>query len=986
MAVNITKMAWLGLAALLAAGTAEVRAQERIVVGEPACSLQRLAGREVRRYLYLRTGRLAVLSGDRELRGQTIVVACKGQEPVADPAVRAAAGKLQPQEFVLKTTAGPDGTRTWWIVGGDGQGALYGAYRFAEKLGVRFYLHGDVAGDERLTAIPDMDETGRPLFALRGVNPWGSHPFGFDAWSSDDYKAIFAQLAKMRMNFLGVHCYPEGHPYAEPTVWLGTRGDFDDRGRVTASYPSHYFNTLVKGHWGPMRSGATGEFSFGGSLLFEDDAWAPPVMAGHCPQPQTPQACNDVFNRMGEQFRDAFAFARGLGVKTCVGTETPVIMPASLRERLKQQGKNPDDPAVVREVYEAMFRRIAASHPLDYFWLWTPEGWTWRGNKPEQYSRTVADICLAIEALEKSGAPFRLATSGWVLGPQHDRAALDRDLPKDVPMSAISRQLGWSEVDEAYGRIRARQTWAIPWLESDAQHGLAAMQLFVGRMRRDAADALAYGCQGLMGLHWRTDALGPNVSALAQAAWDQGGWNPAPGRLPGQAAAPRDGPIGGKVANYPGRTIAKSDDAPLYQTCRYDMGGYNLKLPNGRYRVTLKFCEPHFDAADKRIGDFTLQGKTVLAGLDIFARTGKFAALDVTFDGVEVADGWLRLGVTAKVSMPCISAIVAEGPAGTRKVNCGGPAYKDYEADTETSAAKPRYLACDDFYADWAAANFGPAAGPAAAKVFTAIDGRLPISVAGGCPSGSLKADPAPWENVAKAYAFVEELEQVRPLVRGPGNLERFDWWLNSLRYHRSLHEMRCALGRFDALLKARKSDAALTQYKELLALYGQTYRLLLETVNTPGGLAMVVNLENQAQFRPVVVDGPGRRLEAALGRPLGDDAKPPKAYQGRPRLIVPTVRSVVARGEALRLKVIALDNQPVRQLSVFWRPLGKGEFSRIQTEHVARAVYRAALPPAGEDFEYYIEAATAAGGKLVWPTTAPGLTQSVVVLPADAK
>jgi len=83
---------------------------------------------------------------------------------------------------------------------------------------------------------------------------------------------------------------------------------------------------------------------------------------------------------------------------------------------------------------------------------------------------------------------------------------------------------------------------------------------------------------------------------------------------------------------------------------------------------------------------------------------------------------------------------------------------------------------------------------------------------------------------------------------------------------------------------------------------------------------------------------------------------------------------------------VIALDNQPVQRLSVFWRPLGKGEFSRIQAEHVARAVYRAALPPAGEDFEYYIETATAAGGKLVWPTTAPGRTQSVVVLPADAK
>ena len=56
--------------------------------------------------------------------------------------------------------------------------------------------------------------------------------------------------------------------------------------------------------------------------------------------------------------------------------------------------------------------------------------------------------------------------------------------------------------------------------------GLTMPQLWAGRMRRDAADSLAYGCTGLMGIHWRTRILGPNVSALAQAAWDQRGWNP----------------------------------------------------------------------------------------------------------------------------------------------------------------------------------------------------------------------------------------------------------------------------------------------------------------------------------------------------------------------------------------------------------------------------------------------------------------------------
>ena len=122
---------------------------------------------------------------------------------------------------------------------------LYGAYAFAEKLGVRFYLHGDVVPDGKITfAIPQLDETHKPIFNLRGVNPWGWHPQGIDAWSTDDYKALLTQLAKLRMNFIGIHCYPEGHPLAEPTVWHGLPGDFDATGKVQNSYPSRYFNTL----------------------------------------------------------------------------------------------------------------------------------------------------------------------------------------------------------------------------------------------------------------------------------------------------------------------------------------------------------------------------------------------------------------------------------------------------------------------------------------------------------------------------------------------------------------------------------------------------------------------------------------------------------------------------------------------------------------------------------------------------------------------
>ncbi|MCA5962550.1 hypothetical protein LC724_22195 [Blautia sp. RD014234] len=49
-------------------------------------------------------------------------------------------------------------------------------------------------------------------------------------------------------------------------------------------------------------------------------------------------------------------------------------------------------------------------------------------------------------------------------------------------------------------------------------------QLWVGRMRRDAFDAKRYGCDGLLGIHWRTSSIAPNIKALMEAAWEQP-WN-----------------------------------------------------------------------------------------------------------------------------------------------------------------------------------------------------------------------------------------------------------------------------------------------------------------------------------------------------------------------------------------------------------------------------------------------------------------------------
>ena len=133
---------------------------------------------------------------------------------------------LQPQQYLLKTIPldSGDGKPVLLVVGGDPVGTLYGAYRLAEHLGVRFYLHGDVVPDGKMTlTLPTLDERGEPLFQTRGIQPFHDFPEGPDWWSTDDYKAIIAQLPKLRMNFFGLHTYPQGGVGPEPTVWIGLK-------------------------------------------------------------------------------------------------------------------------------------------------------------------------------------------------------------------------------------------------------------------------------------------------------------------------------------------------------------------------------------------------------------------------------------------------------------------------------------------------------------------------------------------------------------------------------------------------------------------------------------------------------------------------------------------------------------------------------------------------------------------------------------------
>jgi hypothetical protein len=158
-----------------------------------------------------------------------------------------------------------------------------------------------------------------------------------------------------------------------------------------------------------------------------------------------------------------------------------------------------------------------------------------------------------------------------------------------------------------------------------------------------------------------------------------------------------------------------------------------------------------------------------------------------------------------------------------------------------------------------------------------------------------------------------------------------------------------------------------------------------LAATDTPGEMGTISNIERHNRVGSNFLTAHDLELAAATGQPLPPSAELSSSYAGPARVIVPTVRTELDAGESLNIKVIVLDNQPAKAVVLYWRPMGKGPFQRIEVKHLARAVYQATLPPATEDFEYYIEAQRTDGKDLVWPATAPRLNQTVVVSPWPA-
>jgi len=220
---------------------------QTIVYPSDASVVEKQAAKEVRRYIFLRTGTAPTLAISDDYSGlpagDDIVVSANARAIITE--LKQEYGNVDAPSshnrmgYIIKSIR-KDDRNILVITGADTFTTLTAAYRFVELLGCYFNLAGDVIPDRRLAYpldISNYDEKSQPWFELRGNLPFHNFLAGPDFWSTTDYKSFLTQQAKMGLNFFGLHHYPErGEPFSlegpEPHVWIGHKEDVNADGTI----------------------------------------------------------------------------------------------------------------------------------------------------------------------------------------------------------------------------------------------------------------------------------------------------------------------------------------------------------------------------------------------------------------------------------------------------------------------------------------------------------------------------------------------------------------------------------------------------------------------------------------------------------------------------------------------------------------------------------------------------------------------------------
>lgn len=490
-----------------------------IVVPDNAPGRAAIAAAELRGYVYRLTGVFPPVAANAP-EGKLAIV------------LRTGAGDRVP-------TGGPDTGQNFVLYVEDGRQIVHGAsdystlwaaYQLIESWGVGFYLGGDLLPKQEADrTVETVEGQFKPVLAIRGNLPWFNFQNSPTTWNPQDYKTFFAQMAKQKANLIGFHAY-DHEPF----------GAYDIT-NAGAKMGGPLMTTISAHRWWSPPAMSTKDFLFGTDLFFDrgewgcevgiDDAWT--FAPGRATRLQQ------------QMMAEALTYAKRLGIRTCLGWEVT---------------GNPGDPNTAA-AFRKRLTHTLATYPLDYVWIWQSEGrgTAGEGGNPVAGARNDASIVpdekikeafaylganhdlreakriaqyvlLAHRTMKELAPNVRLVVSGWGGDTWMRFSSLYDGLDKVVPDDVIFASLDnidprfQPNVSASYGHVKPqRERWPIPWFESDgggARMDQTGPSTNVTAFEPVLKDIVAKGCQGALGIHWRTRNIEDVAGYLYRFGWN----------------------------------------------------------------------------------------------------------------------------------------------------------------------------------------------------------------------------------------------------------------------------------------------------------------------------------------------------------------------------------------------------------------------------------------------------------------------------------
>jgi hypothetical protein len=515
MAFRSVALALAGFIVGCAASSAAQAAEWTIFLGPEAGSQERMAAEELRLHLYGAANVLCEIETTDRLpaRSRGFVLGTPESLPATTETYPFGLTPPKADGYIMRTLArsGP----TLVLSAPEPRGVRNAVYGLLEDLGVGFYLSRTTYPEEAAdiaAAMRGRRESVSPAFAVRGAVPRPLYFSGPAAWSLDDYEAYLDQLARMRMNLV---VFPSCD-YDPFSAWLNESEWEDGRPLPGTSEPA----------WGsqPLPS----ERFVADTEAYFAQPWFGAPSSGIVDRAE-------AILQARSKLRQAMSHARARGLTT------------GLAFTVKG---DPFDPQVQEAFEQRVLAQLEAYPDVASLWLWAPEDaalspkdspeprsqWDsylhrWRAafHGVEDDRRAGEGVRMALFALhaqrllEAHRPGMRLVVGGWG-GDQWHRftdllPGLAQILPDNVALSAFDDMRIEGNVSDGYDRIASeRDAWPILWWEFDGD--LWMPQPTLSTTARACRDADAKGCSGILGAHWRTEAVEESAAFTAQYAWD----------------------------------------------------------------------------------------------------------------------------------------------------------------------------------------------------------------------------------------------------------------------------------------------------------------------------------------------------------------------------------------------------------------------------------------------------------------------------------